>query len=123
MKTVPATDDSCHSRQQRGVGERLSTWIHQGKLRELTIDTLSVLDILDTDQKLIDLDHRIEDSKRSLRHTFRQLLLASYPWLVMAPFGFLIAFRSKAAIKGNSPESATAESLSDSHTGRGIPAG
>jgi hypothetical protein len=62
---------------------------------------LAALDIVDADQKLRELQGRIDDTKRSLRHAGWRMVVAIYPWLVMAPFGLLAAARFRAAMRRN----------------------
>jgi hypothetical protein len=107
------------------MGERLSIWIHRGELREVTVEMLDALDIVDTYHRLNDLDHRMDESRRSMRDAWHRLVLASYPWLVIAPYGLLIAFKTRAAIRRRGLETAPAldresdrtKAAIDPHTG------
>jgi hypothetical protein len=105
LKSPPTTDNSS-GKHQAGDGERLAVWAHQGRLRAFTVDTLALLDIFDADEALGELDRQIDASKRSLRQARRQLVLAIYPWLFLAPLGFLIGFQSRSAIRRSHREQA-----------------
>jgi hypothetical protein len=69
---------------------------------------LDVMGIYDVDRTLTQLDRHVDGSKRQLDASKRKLVNASrqaaiavYPWLMMAPFGLLIAVKSRAAIRAN----------------------
>jgi hypothetical protein len=102
-------DEGEDRRQRPGVGERISAWSHQGRLRESAVVMLDALDIVDTDQELLELQGRIDDTKRSLRNSCLRMVAAVYPWLLMAPFGALIAVRFKGAIGRTIRESASSK--------------
>jgi hypothetical protein len=109
LKTEASPEENNQHRLRKpGIGERVSSWVHQGEWRSLTADTLTAMDIVDVDRTLIDVDDRIETSKRRVRRAGGQLALASYPWLVVAPFGLLIALKSRAAIRQSAREAAGA---------------
>jgi hypothetical protein len=91
-------DERQGRKQPPGVGERISAWSHQGSLRESTVIMLDALGIVDTDQELRELQRRIDDKKRLLRNSSWRTIAAVYPWLLMAPFGALIAVRFKGAL-------------------------
>jgi hypothetical protein len=102
-------DERLDKKQRPGVGERISAWSHQGKLRESAVLMLDALDIVDTDQELRDLQGRIDDTKRSVRNSCWRMVAAVYPWLLVAPFGALIAVRFKGAIGRTIRESASSK--------------
>jgi hypothetical protein len=100
-------DERQDRKQRPGMGERISAWSHQGNMRESTVIMLDALGIVDTDQQLRVLQGRIDDKKRLLRNSCWRTFAAVYPWLLMAPFGALIAVRFKGALGRTVRESTT----------------
>jgi hypothetical protein len=95
--------------RRRGAGERIAAWIHRGEGREWAADMLATLDVVDTDEKLKELDRWVDDTKHLLAHDFGRTFSLIYPWLVIALIGLVLGLRARAAARSGSEGSADAD--------------
>jgi formate-dependent nitrite reductase membrane component NrfD len=96
--------------EESSLGERLSLWIDQDETRELIAEMLSDFQIVNVHRELVELDNHLVDleyqreaMRRSLARARRQIALAIYPWLVLAPLALMIAVQTRTSIKRSRP--------------------